>query len=134
MRPMQPRKLAPSVKDGFHVLALNGELDAFDAPALEGAIGREFDRADALVVDLRGAQYLDSTIVRVLLDAHHCARRDDIQLAVVVAEGPSIVLRVLEVSGLLGYLPVSKGLERTLQSMRMARAASTRRNGFQALV
>jgi anti-sigma B factor antagonist len=90
-------------EDGRVVVAPAGEVDIATAPALE----RELDallarRPGAVVVDLRGVTFLDSTGVRVLLGATLKASRDSSHVSVIL--GPSPTRRALEVCGALPRL------------------------------
>ena len=82
-------------------LTLAGEIDAHTAPALAAAIdGLDGD----VVLDLAGVDFVDSSGLRVLIDAHQSVdqRGDALSL-----ENPSTaVRRLLEISGVDEYLNV----------------------------
>ena len=83
-------------------LVLVGEIDAHTAPALAEAIGESAHRH--LVLDMAGVEFLDSSGLRVLIEAHQTARAEDriLQLA-----NPSpAVSRLLKISGIDDYLNV----------------------------
>jgi anti-anti-sigma factor len=79
-------------------LALFGEFDIESAEdavrALEELLGRDLD---AVVVDLSGLRFMDSTGVRFLVDGRDAARDAGIELSLV--PGNDLVRRVLTVSG-----------------------------------
>lgn len=82
---------------------LSGEVDLATAPQLPAAVAQHRD-ADLLVVDLTEVTFIDSTGVRMLLEAdRHCAGRGS-RLIVVVGNGP--VRRVLELCELDDRLAV----------------------------
>ncbi len=83
-------------------LALAGDIDAHTAPALAEAIGAS-DR-DHLVLDMAGVEFLDSSGLRVLIEAHQAARADG--RTVQLANPSTVVSRLLEISGIDGYLNV----------------------------
>jgi anti-anti-sigma factor len=56
-----------------------------------------------LVLDLRGAPFMDSSGVRLALDAHAASAADGTDLAIV--PGPSAVQQTFEVAGLSAQLP-----------------------------
>jgi len=85
-------------------LALVGEIDAHTAPALAEAIGAS-DR-DHLVLDMAGVEFLDSSGLRVLIEAHQSADADS--RTVQLANPSSAVNRLLEISGIIGYLDVAE--------------------------
>lgn len=62
---------------------MGGDLDLSNAPALERAIHRaEVARPPVLVLDLRSATFIDSTILRSVVAAHIRARREGRRFAV----------------------------------------------------
>jgi anti-sigma B factor antagonist len=56
-----------------------------------------------LILDLRGASFLDSSGVRLALDAHAASAADGTEFAIV--PGPPAVQRTFEVAGLSDWLP-----------------------------
>jgi anti-anti-sigma factor len=89
-------------------VAVVGELDLATAPRLSAALAEHRD-ADPLVVDLTGATFIDSTGVRVLVEADRRGAGSGSPLEVLVGEGP--VRRVLDLCGLDDRLTiVSTGL------------------------
>jgi anti-anti-sigma factor len=79
-------------------LALHGQFDIASADdarrALEELLSRGFA---AVVVDLSGLDFIDSTGIRFLVDGRDTALARDVKLSLVHGGDP--VLRVLEVSG-----------------------------------
>jgi anti-anti-sigma factor len=56
-----------------------------------------------LILDLRGVTFLDSTGIRLVLDADASARADGFDFALI--EGPARVQRAFEITGLRAALP-----------------------------
>jgi anti-sigma B factor antagonist len=83
---------------GTTVLAVEGELDLATAPRLEGPLtevaGEHHDR---VVIDLSGLTFIDSTALRLLVDANRL--RSPENPLVVVCSNPK-VLRIFKISGL----------------------------------
>jgi anti-sigma B factor antagonist len=88
----------------LHVIAVEGELDIASAPELERELLR-VERTDALsiIVDLTGLGFIDSTGVRLLLQADARSRADANRLALL--RGPRAVQRVFELTGVVERLP-----------------------------
>lgn len=92
-------------RDGDVVaIALSGELDL----ATAGGVDAELERAEAgdatsIVLDLSGLTFMDSTGVRLLIQAHTRSRANDGRLA--LRRGPAAVQRVMELSGVDVLLP-----------------------------
>jgi anti-anti-sigma factor len=94
-----------SERDGvLHTIRVEGELDLANAEDLAREL-RRVEGTDALsiVLDLSGLQFIDSTGVRVLLQAHARSRADSNRLALL--RGPRAVQRVFELTGILERLP-----------------------------
>ncbi len=84
-------------------VALDGELDFATAFDVELRLERAIREADEVVVDLTNLEFIDSTGIRTILEAHQAARRDGVKLRLL--PGPAPVQRVFEISGLLDELP-----------------------------
>ncbi len=93
--------LVISQNDG--ALVVSGELDAHTAPQLAEAIGNV--SGDAIVVDMAGVEFVDSSGLRALIDAHQAAEAADRRL--VIREPSSSVQRLFDISGVLDYLNVA---------------------------
>jgi anti-sigma B factor antagonist len=80
-------------------LALTGEVDPYTAPQLEEALAELIDGgATAVRIDATGLAFIDSSGLRVLVDAH---RRLGAESSVLVLAGVSPTFRrLLEVTGL----------------------------------
>jgi anti-sigma B factor antagonist len=83
--------------------ALVGEIDAHTA----GRLTHEFGDPGDLVLDLSGVEFVDSSGLRVLIELHQNRARAG---GTLVLRTPSpAVRRLLEVSGVAGYLTVDDG-------------------------
>jgi anti-sigma B factor antagonist len=79
------------------VVGLRGELDVSTVPKVEQALRQlEGDGAAVIVIDLRGLTFLDSSGLRLILDADSRARKDNRRLLVV--RGNPEVQRVFRVT------------------------------------
>lgn len=90
-----------------HRICLFGELDL----ATAGAVQKELESveatdAKAIIVDLAGLTFMDSTGVRLVLSAHARSRADANRLTLL--RGPAAVQRVLELSGVEQLLPFAE--------------------------
>lgn len=87
-----------------HTIALFGELDLATADDVEQELQRvEAGDAAAIVLDLSGLTFMDSTGVRLLVNANTRARTDNCRLRLL--RGPASVQRVMELSGVDELLP-----------------------------
>ena len=84
---------------GFTV---SGEIDAHTAPALAEAIAGRTD--DVVVLDLAAVEFVDSSGLRVLIEAHQAATDSGRTFQLANPSGP--VNRLLEISGVSDYLHV----------------------------
>lgn len=78
-----------------------GEIDAFSAPSLAAAFAELPDVA-RIVADFSGVTFMDSSGLRVLVDAVTAAT--DAGKALVIANPQSAIRRVVEISGLGDHL------------------------------
>jgi anti-sigma B factor antagonist len=91
-------------EDDLHVIALFGELDLATANGVEQELLRvEATDAEAIVLDLAGLTFMDSTGARLVLQANARSRADSCRLTLL--RGPRAVQRVFELSGLSDLLP-----------------------------
>jgi anti-sigma B factor antagonist len=80
-------------KDGVEIVALKGELDISSVGRVEGDLRQVEPKAlKGLVLDLRGLSFMDSSGLRLVLEADMRARRDGRRFAIV--PGPEAVHRV----------------------------------------
>lgn len=87
--------------NGFLLL---GEIDSSTADLLAEHLQSRNTTAGDLTVDMQGIQFIDSTGLRVLVEAHQVAENRGDRLLI---ERPSaVVSRLLDVSGLAEYLHV----------------------------
>ena len=85
-----------------HVIELSGELDLDGAPQLEEELrSAESGDATAIVVDLSGLEFIDSTGIRLLVLA--AERLPEGRLSLL--RGPAQVHRVFELTDLADRLP-----------------------------
>lgn len=81
------------------VLALEGDLDVANATAAtKWMLQLDLRRGGRLVLDLSGLTFMDSTGIRVILQAEQYARMHGAEL--IVVRPPDNVMRVLELIGL----------------------------------
>jgi anti-sigma B factor antagonist len=87
-----------------HTIRPVGELDLATADELQRELERvEATDAESIVLDLSGLKFMDSTGVRLLITADARSRSDSNRL--VLLRGPTVVQRVLELSGVETRLP-----------------------------
>ncbi len=91
--------------DDVSVVTVTGESDVATAPELrERLAAQEADRVLAIVVDLTGVSFIDSTALGVLVGAYRRQQDAGGYLRLVVTE-PRI-LKVLEITDLSNVFPV----------------------------
>jgi anti-sigma B factor antagonist len=92
---------------GVGVVVVQGEHDLNTAPALSEQLSELIGSGSPIAVDLTPATFIDSSILKVMLDGRRQAA--DMGLGFAVAAGESSaegVRRVLDVTGLKSTLPV----------------------------
>jgi anti-sigma B factor antagonist len=117
--PMTERRL----DDGTTVVAVSGEIHVSTAPEFSrGLVALQEAGATALVLDLRGVEFIDSTGLSVLLNALRRARRAGGRLAIVCAN--PTVLRLFEITGLTRTFDIRPELEPALALVQAPAAGS----------
>jgi anti-anti-sigma factor len=96
------------VEPGIEVITFSGEHDLNTTPQLRDKLTAAIQERVPVVVDLSGADFIDSSILGEVLDARHRAEDTGLGFAVVLTNGAPSVGRVLEVTGLDSSLPVHK--------------------------
>jgi anti-anti-sigma factor len=106
------------------VVALAGEHDPYSADRLENELRVLLDEARRIVVDLRDAEFIDSTTLSVLLRGRREAEEAGLGFTVVLPERPySQVHQLLELTGLGDAFAIFPTLD---EALRSARAGNTR--------
>jgi anti-anti-sigma factor len=94
-----------SRRDGVVWLALGGELDVFTAPHLRAALREAHVRKDdALVLDLRGLNFVDSSGLAVILGVHERTARESETPVRIIIRGSAPVEALFETIGAADYL------------------------------
>jgi cysteine synthase B len=97
-------------RDGWTILAFDGELDFTHIDAARKALlGLALTRRASFALDLRGVRFMDTTGVRVVLQAMHRAEAHGAEFALI--RGPHEVQHVLELVGLTDQLRIVDGPE-----------------------
>jgi anti-anti-sigma factor len=96
---------------GVIVVSLTGEHDLSTAPALRERLEDALQHGSPIVVNLSGAEFIDSSIIGVILDLKRRAEEAGLGFATALEGGADPVQRVLEITGLDANMPV-RGSER----------------------
>jgi anti-anti-sigma factor len=96
--------LASERTGSTHVIALRGELDVATVPEVDAELKRaEATDATAIVVDLSELQFIDSTGLRLFIEADLRSRADSCRLTLL--RPPAAVGRIFAIAGLDDSLP-----------------------------
>jgi anti-sigma B factor antagonist len=90
------------LEGGVAVVVPEGDIDLRTAEAVRTELQAAQAEARRVVLDLRQVTFMDSSGIRLLVEAQHAADRDSFSFAVV--PGPRPVQRLLELAGLTGRL------------------------------
>lgn len=103
-----PSLLTVVVSRRGHVVsvAASGEMDMSNVEDLRAVLAAHRAPGAAIVLDLSGLTFMDSTGVGLLLDADATARADGHSLE--LSAPSTAVVRVLEIAGVLDRLPFAK--------------------------
>jgi anti-anti-sigma factor len=95
------------------LVALAGEHDLYSGDELRQCFEQALARCNHLIVDLSGAEFIDSTIIAVLLQTMRSATELDRKFNVVLGTAPAVE-RILDVTGVIPLLRVVPTVERAL--------------------
>jgi anti-sigma B factor antagonist len=86
------------------VVEAEGDIDLRTADAVRAEIGAAVQEARRVVIDLREVTFMDSSGIRLIVEAQLSSERDGFAFAVV--RGPAPVQRLFELAGLEGRVRV----------------------------
>ena len=95
------------------LVVLAGEHDLHSANEVRQTFDRSLAACDHLIVDLSAAEFIDSTIVGLLLHAKNKAIELDRKFNVVLGTAPAVE-RILDVTGVVELLNVVPTVEKAL--------------------
>ena len=85
------------------VVAPRGEIDLATVDFVRDAVEREWERGDAVILDLREVGFMDTSGLRYVLELVERGSQDGFDVRLV--RGPTEVQRVFEISGLEPRIP-----------------------------
>ena len=101
------------------VVVVEGEHDVYTAPSLSEQLDALLDEGMPFVIDLTPATFVDSSVLRVLLEARRRADEHGVGFAVALGQDDSgPVRRVLDITGLVPVLPVHSGRDAAIEAAR----------------
>ena len=107
------------LQNAVAVVALHGELDAYNAPALRRELIAALDARSDIVVDLRDADFIDSVVGGELLEARKEAKRRELEFALVLSDSrANHVRRMLEQTRLIEVFRVFDSPEAAATALR----------------
>ena len=90
---------------GVEVIVVTGEHDISTAPELERRLEDALESGHAVVIDLLGTTFIDSTVLRVLISAREQAGERSIGFRCALGESTGHgVRRLLDLTGMAGRL------------------------------
>ena len=107
--------------EGFSVIRLLGEADAYTAPRVRDDLAVAIDTEAPLVIDLTGATFIDSTIVGVMLESVKKYEQLQRQFLLLLPEDAAPeVHRLFDLTGLAGLLPIVRTWEEAASRTQQA--------------
>ena len=112
--------------DGAGLVSVTGEHDLYTSSDLHDEIRRAVAECPAVVVDLTGTTFIDSSVVGVLLDARNGAKAKEVGFAVCLGEGSAdSVRRIFDITGLIDSLPVVTGRDAAISRALSGQASKS---------
>jgi anti-sigma B factor antagonist len=116
---VQENRIAVDRGDGVAVIVVEGEHDVYTAPSLSEQLDVLLAEGMPFVIDLTPATFVDSSVLRVLLEARRRADERGIGFAVALGQDDSgPVRRVLHITGLVPVLPVHSERQAAIEAAR----------------
>jgi anti-sigma B factor antagonist len=116
---VQENRIAVDRVDGVAVVVVEGEHDVYTAPSLSEQLDSLLAEGVPFVIDLTPATFVDSSVLRVLLEARRRADERRVGFAVALGQDDSNpVRRVLDITGLIPVLPVHSGRDAAIEAAR----------------
>lgn len=107
---MMQLNVTRSEREGWTVVAADGEIDIASAPILDDELADAVDAgAKKVAIDLTPTGFMDSTGLRSLISVHR--KLEDVGGALYVIPGSGPVRRLLEVAGVIDTLNVVASVE-----------------------
>jgi len=101
----------------IYVIDIKGEMDLYNAFKLKDIVKAMFERnVKEYIINLEEVQYIDSSGIGAILFVFGEMRQRGMALAVAGARGP--VKRVIELTKLNGYLPLTTDVNEALAKLR----------------
>lgn len=97
-------RLTITTVDDGHTLVLSGEIDAHTAPELADALAALPAGAADITIDMADVEFIDSSGLRVVIDAHN--RANEAERKLVLRSPSATVARLVEIAGLAGHFNV----------------------------
>jgi anti-sigma B factor antagonist len=98
-------------------LSVSGEVDLANASELRAHLKAVVEAEEDLVVDMSGLRYLDSSGIKVLLEAHQ--QITQIKRRIVLAAPAVPVQKVLNITGIDQIIPMFPSVEEALYNIRL---------------
>lgn len=109
--------------DDVLVVALAGEHDLASRDSVRGALQGALEAGLGVVIDLRDADFVDSVVAAVLLEARKEAKHRDLGLGIVLSDASgNAVRRMFDVSELTSVFAVYPSPEAALAAVRAGSA------------
>lgn len=123
---MTPGLVKITQRDGMHVVALSGEHDLATRDVIHAAIEPLLAAGAQVVVDLTGAEFIDSSIIGVLVACHQQAETEPGAVLAIVVPRHGVVRRVLDVTGLAAIMPLYSSVSAVIRKLRQDAERSRR--------
>jgi anti-anti-sigma factor len=99
------------VPDGSSIVAIAGELDLSTIPRMQGALLEQISQRPAVLIDLSGLSFIDSSGIGILIQALRGANGTPVRILIA---SDSHVDRVFSIAGVSDALPVFTEREQAL--------------------
>lgn len=99
-----------------YIIDVQGEMDLYNSYKLKELVMKMLEKkVERFIVNLQGVDYIDSSGIGALI--YICSTIKKMNLKLTIANIHGSVKKVIELTKLMGYFPISASLEEALKKM-----------------
>lgn len=99
-----------------YIIDVNGEMDLYNSYKLKELVMKMLEKkVERYIVNLQGVDYIDSSGIGALI--YICSTIKKLNLKLTIANIHGSVKKVIELTKLMGYFPISASMEEALKKM-----------------
>ena len=99
-----------------YIIDVNGEMDLYNSYKLKELVMKMLEKkVERFIINLENVDYIDSSGIGALIYICSTIKKNNLQLIITNIHGS--VKKVIELTKLMGYFPITQTIEEALQKM-----------------